>query len=347
MCCSTTTARVASGSPIPPKRPVVRPRAPPPRDPSLEELESTVINLQQRLNRWRQRLGRIYRRHRNALLVAGGAFNLAYGGGFAFTLLFVQAFEHTGWPLMQGGLERAKNAYLTAKANAPTRETSDYADRVAPLRKELVELSAELAVHRRGGGSETAQKVRPPSCLALNTPTHARDPRPSAPGAGVPQAHAGAADRVGDHAGPAPRRARAGRGLRAGGAARRDAGALVGRHRLARLGLLLRRAHRRHRSAARRPGRQLRHRCAGQARANRAQMSLGAPGGGRHAALPGALARRHGRDAPRRPHPRLPRRLQAAVPRRRAHCLRHGGQGAGRAAPPSTQSHPAARRGPD
>ena len=128
----------------------------PPRDPSLEELEEHVVHLREAFGHFVGRVRRVFRANRNVLCVVGGGLGLVFGGNVAFTLLFVQSFGATGWPLVRDGLQRGQAAYQEAKAMQP-RETTEYASRVAPLRRELVDLAAELAAHRRNGGSQEAQ----------------------------------------------------------------------------------------------------------------------------------------------------------------------------------------------
>ena len=97
-----------------------------------------------------------FHRNRHAIMAAGGVLGLMHGGAAAFTVLFIQSFGASGWPLMQSGLRRGMAAYELAKERAP-RETDEYRHEVQHLRKELIGLAEQLAALRREGATEQAQ----------------------------------------------------------------------------------------------------------------------------------------------------------------------------------------------
>ena len=126
-------------------------------DPSLEELEGGLRRARDGINKFVGRLRRIFRKNRSAVMAAGGVLGLLHGGAVCFTVLFVQSFGASGWPLMRSGLQRGAEAYEEAKARQQPRETADYAASVSPLKRRMVELAAELAALRREGGPAEKQ----------------------------------------------------------------------------------------------------------------------------------------------------------------------------------------------
>ena len=125
-------------------------------DPSLEELESGLRGLRDAIHRFGGQIRSIFHRNRHAIMAAGGVLGLMHGGAAAFTVLFIQSFGASGWPLMQSGLRRGMAAYELAKERAP-RETDEYRHEVQHLRKELIGLAEQLAALRREGATEQAQ----------------------------------------------------------------------------------------------------------------------------------------------------------------------------------------------
>ena len=83
-----------------------------------------------------RRLRRAWRSNRNACLVLAGMFGLTNARRFPYSILVLQTFQATGWPLVRNGLERAGEAYGSAKAAA--------AYDVASRREAVDELRAEL-----------------------------------------------------------------------------------------------------------------------------------------------------------------------------------------------------------
>ena len=137
-------------------------KAPPPKkslDPSLEDLESGLRRARDAVSGLAGAMRGIFLRNRHIVLAAGGLLGLAHGGTAAFTILFIQSFGASGWPLMQNGLRRAAMAYEDAKASTVARDSDEYASEIAPLRTELVNLAAHLAYLRRERASEEAQRA--------------------------------------------------------------------------------------------------------------------------------------------------------------------------------------------
>ena len=60
---------------------------------SIEELEAAVRGLQSRCDRMYRFAARIWERHKNLCLAAGGLLGLAHGGTFAYSVLFAQTFR--------------------------------------------------------------------------------------------------------------------------------------------------------------------------------------------------------------------------------------------------------------
>ena len=83
-----------------------------------------------------RRLRRVWRSNRNVCLVLAGLFGLTNARRFPYSILVLQTFQATGWPLVRNGLERAGEAYGSAKAAA--------AYDVASRREAVDELRAEL-----------------------------------------------------------------------------------------------------------------------------------------------------------------------------------------------------------
>ena len=103
---------------------------------------------------------RAFSAHRQIFLAAGGMLGLMHGHALAFTALFVQSFSASGWPLMHRAAADFSAAYKEAKQNQAPRETAKYAAAVAPLRRELVDLAAQLAsLRRQGEGTEAEQRA--------------------------------------------------------------------------------------------------------------------------------------------------------------------------------------------
>ena len=111
LCVTTTLALVSvrpGGQALPGAVPMREPKPLPrrdtsPLDPSLEELEGRLRPLRDGTVRIVRRLRGLFRAHRQTVLACGGLLGLAHGGSIAFTVLFIQSFGATGWPLMQGG----------------------------------------------------------------------------------------------------------------------------------------------------------------------------------------------------------------------------------------------------
>ena len=163
VCCHTVTA-VSAGIGKQGKRPSPR-RTPAPHwgeresiDPSIEDLEGHARSIRDTVVRARQMLGSWFRAHRPLALLMAGFLGLMHGSAVAFTALFLQSFGASGWPLMRNGLQRGVAAYEEAKSMQAPRETAHYKAEVAPLRRELVNLAAELAEVRRSGGSPERQR---------------------------------------------------------------------------------------------------------------------------------------------------------------------------------------------
>eukprot|EP00966_Prymnesium_polylepis_P210818 4882060-Prymnesium_polylepis.1 len=108
---------------------------------SVEELESAFARLRRRILNVSVRVRRLFERQRNLCLAVGGLAGLAYGRHLAHTILFLQVFHSSGWPLARAGVQRAVVAYEAAKARMP-RDTS----KAAPphLRERFEKLSAEV-----------------------------------------------------------------------------------------------------------------------------------------------------------------------------------------------------------
>jgi len=165
-CLATTSAAATiSGAPAfqrstVPKAPT--PPSPPPvkepLDPSIEDLEGIVFSVRNTC----RRIGSIFRgaisRHRHICLALGGTFGLLHGHSVAFTVLFLQSFGASGWPLILRAATDFELSYKQAKENSAPRETAKYAATVAPLRQELVRLAAQLAALRRQGEDTEVQQ---------------------------------------------------------------------------------------------------------------------------------------------------------------------------------------------
>ena len=65
-----------------------------------------------------RRLRRAWRSNRNVCLMLTGMFGLTNARRFPYSILVLQTFQATGWPLVRNGLERAGEAYASAKATA-------------------------------------------------------------------------------------------------------------------------------------------------------------------------------------------------------------------------------------
>lgn len=88
----------------------------------------------------------LFSSHRELALVLIGLLGLFYGGSTPFTVLFLQSFGKTGLPVMRTAVRRARSAYAEAKIS------------YEPLRRQLLDLAAELARLRREGASEYEQE---------------------------------------------------------------------------------------------------------------------------------------------------------------------------------------------
>ena len=81
---------------------------------SVQEMEQ-ALGIFGRLCR---RLRRAWRSNRSVCLVLVGMFGLTNARRFPYSILVLQTFQATGWPLVRNGLERAGEAYASAKATA-------------------------------------------------------------------------------------------------------------------------------------------------------------------------------------------------------------------------------------
>ena len=125
-------------------------------DPSLEELEGGVQRLCDAVGRFAGRVQNLFRKNRQTVLTVGGLLGLVHGGAAAFTVLFIQSFGASGWPLMQTGLRRGQVAYEEAK-QSHAGEAPGESESAAPLRRKLIELAERLAELRREGASQPEQ----------------------------------------------------------------------------------------------------------------------------------------------------------------------------------------------
>ena len=83
-----------------------------------------------------RRLRRAWRSNRNVCLVLAGMAGLTNAFRFPYSILVLQTFQASGWPLMRNGLERAAEAYASAKATAAY-DVASRRDAVHALRAEL------------------------------------------------------------------------------------------------------------------------------------------------------------------------------------------------------------------
>jgi len=151
--------KAGGNGPVPHSLPKLNPlkgvTLPPAFDPSVEDLERSAGRARDWILRVVKRVRSVLGGHRHVALFLGGALGLLHGGTFAFTVLFLQAFGKSGWPLVQGGLQRGMAAYTEAKAQQGKGKGSD---RAKLLRQELDGLASELAKLRREGASQKAQQ---------------------------------------------------------------------------------------------------------------------------------------------------------------------------------------------
>ncbi|KAL1499318.1 hypothetical protein AB1Y20_011526 [Prymnesium parvum] len=157
---------------------------------SVDEMEGAARRWRQRGVRLAERARRLFARQRHACLCLASSLGLAYGHHLAHLILFTQTFASSGWPLARAAGTRARQAYDAAKARLP-RDTST----VAPLRRELESLAAELAALRREDKQPRRQEAlidemrsvrermdkqlaaSPPSARAVTLLLAAADPR--------------------------------------------------------------------------------------------------------------------------------------------------------------------------
>ena len=99
---------------------------------SVQEMEQ-ALGIFGRLCR---RLRRAWRSNRNVCLVLVGMFGLTNARRFPYSILVLQTFQATGWPLVRNGLERAGEAYASAKATAAY-DVASRRETVHALRAEL------------------------------------------------------------------------------------------------------------------------------------------------------------------------------------------------------------------
>ena len=165
--CLATTSAAAAFSGAPPVRPSTVPLAPTPPssppakeplDPSIEDLEGIVFSVRNTCRRIGSIFHGSFSRHRKICLALGGTFGLLHGHSVAFTVLFLQSFGASGWPLLKRAATDFELSYKQAKENSAPRETAKYAATVAPLRQELVRLAAQLAALRRQGEDTEVQQ---------------------------------------------------------------------------------------------------------------------------------------------------------------------------------------------
>ena len=83
-----------------------------------------------------RRLRRAWRSNRNVCLMLAGMFGLTNARRFPYSILVLQTFQATGWPLVRNGLERAGEAYASAKAPAAY-DVASRREAVHALRAEL------------------------------------------------------------------------------------------------------------------------------------------------------------------------------------------------------------------
>ena len=83
-----------------------------------------------------RRLRRAWRSNRNVCLVLAGMFGLTNARRFPYSILVLQTFQATGWPLVRNGLDRAGEAYASAKATAAY-DVASRREAVHALRAEL------------------------------------------------------------------------------------------------------------------------------------------------------------------------------------------------------------------
>ena len=146
---------VASASPRP--RPPKRSRQS--YDPSCEDIENIFSQCANTINSVFCRCRNLFHKNRPVVLAAGGVLGLMHGGTVAFTVMFIQSFGASGWPLVRSGLARGKAAYEEAKATHKPSHSHSARKDAAPLKRKLVELAEGLAELRRKGGSEAAQQA--------------------------------------------------------------------------------------------------------------------------------------------------------------------------------------------
>ena len=99
---------------------------------SLQEMEQ-ALGIFGRVCR---RLRRAWRSNRNVCLVLAGMFGLTNARRFPYSILVLQTFQATDWPLVRNGLERAGEAYASAKATAAY-DVASRREAVHALRAEL------------------------------------------------------------------------------------------------------------------------------------------------------------------------------------------------------------------
>ena len=118
------------------------------------------------------RLRRAWCSNRNVCQVLAGMFGLMNARRFPYSILVLQTFQATGWPLVRSGLQRAGEAYGSAKAAA--------AHDVASRRETVEELRAHLRALAEVRNSLSLSP--PPTCCppvrAAYTPLQPTPPHP-------------------------------------------------------------------------------------------------------------------------------------------------------------------------
>lgn len=124
-------------------------------DPSVDELERGVERARDTLGL----LHRLLRANQHVALAAGGMLGLVHGGSIAYTILFIESFRKSGWPLMQSGFQRGLSAYDEAKAMQLHERSKHMALAAAPLQRDLVDLAAHLVKLRHERASKKEQEA--------------------------------------------------------------------------------------------------------------------------------------------------------------------------------------------
>jgi hypothetical protein len=157
--CAVTARGYALGSDAPRTGMSASAAARKPLDPSIDELEGIVRWLHDKAANASSAMRHMFKANRRLVLTAGGAFGLAHGSSVAFTVLFLQSFGVSGWPLVRSAARRGLGAYEAAKNLHARPEAAGDPERVTPLRRELLALAAQLAELRREGADAAAQQA--------------------------------------------------------------------------------------------------------------------------------------------------------------------------------------------